>query len=85
MFIVCLPSKSQSATIWAILTEDRAMKVMSGYLPSFKTFSSLKRGFEIVVVSGVGYSVVVAEGISAGRYWWKVLMAVYGSVIRIQL
>jgi hypothetical protein len=56
------------------------MKVMSGYLPSFKTFRSLNRGFEIVVVSGVGYS-VVAEGISVGQFVKNVRRAADSSVV----
>jgi hypothetical protein len=56
MCYVDLPSKPVRATIWAIRTDGNAMKVMSGYLPSFKPFRSLRRGLWIVVVRGVGYS-----------------------------
>lgn len=38
------------------------MKVMSGNLPSFRPLRSFRRGLWMVVVKGVGYS-VVADGI----------------------
>lgn len=54
-----LTSTPVNETIWAILTEEMAIKVIRGYPPAFSLFRSLNRSFLLVVVRAVGKDMVM--------------------------